>query len=213
MKRALCMLFLLGATVAMAIAGLAQDEKTQAARERADCPQGECCLWRLGLLASGKLEHKLGMPHPCPTGETSQGSGFLELKPLKSAGPPCDEMHMLIPDGSQLNAAIHTVRRKDDLAHVCGTFKISFQDKTIFEGEIELFHRINTHSAPFGPDPCDRRDHLQGWLQGKGTDTGAARDFLLCAMLVARTDPLNGGLDGYALGTTHLNGVIMRCRQ
>jgi hypothetical protein len=216
MKRVMWLLLLVGGLMATAIAGLSQDEKKREPAPpavRTECPHGECCLWRLGLVTGGKLEHKLEKPHDCPTGEIAQGAGTLELKPLKSAGLPCDEKHMLIPDGSQLSAKIHTIHRKDDLAHICGTFTITFEEKVIFEGDIELMHRVNTHWGLFGTDPCDRKEHLQGWLRGKGADTGRAKGYLVRAMLVARTDPRDGGAAGYAIGETHVNGVIIRCKQ
>lgn len=43
-------------------------------------------MWPPGFVTKGKLEHKLGMPYACPTGKTAWGTGFLELKPLTSAG-------------------------------------------------------------------------------------------------------------------------------
>jgi hypothetical protein len=214
MKKSIGFLFLFGALLAISAGEPTQETKPAVAgKVDADCPRGECCLWRLALVGSGRLEHRLEKPHNFPTGETAQGSGFFELKPLKSAGLPCDEKHMLIPEGSQLNAAIHSIHRKDDLTHVCGTFNISLQGKSIFEGEIELLHRVNTHYRPFGTDPCDAKQHLQGWLTGKGTDNSRAKGYLLRAMLVARTDPLQGGAKGYAVGDAHLNGVIIHCKQ
>src|SRR5262245_19876992 len=81
-----------------------------AARERDDCPRGECCLWRLGLLGEGRIQHELGPPYPCQMGDTQFGTGYLELKVRTG---PCDEPHGLIPDGSKINAAIHTLRRED----------------------------------------------------------------------------------------------------
>lgn len=211
MRRGIWVALLIGGLAVGALGGRSEDPKKEAAPARADCPRGDCCLWRLGLETKGRLEHKLGKPHECPAGETAFGTGALVLDPLKSDGPPCDDKHGLIPDGSKLNAAIHTTRRKDDVAHICGTFTITYQDRPIFAGDIDLMHRVNTHHEPFGPDPCDRRDHLQGWLVGKGADDSKAKGHLLRAMLVARTDPLNGGANGYAIGRAYIDGVILRC--
>ena len=213
MRRGISILFLLAAgLLAATLGGRSADPKREAAA-RDDCPRGDCCMWRLGLETKGRLEHKLGRPHECPAGETAFGTGFLELDPLKSDGPPCDEKHGLIPDGSKLNAAIHTVHRKDDLAHICGTFIISYQDKPIFTGDIDLMHRVNTHHDPFGKDPCDRKDHLQGWLLGKG----AAREQgpgLLAAGDAGRADrPADGGVAGYAIGRANIDGVILKCEE
>ena len=214
MRRGVTILLLLAAgLLAGTIGGRSQDPKREPAADRDDCPRGDCCLWRVGMETKGRLEHKLGKPHECPAGQTAFGTGFLELDPLKSDGPPCDEKHGLIPDGSKLNAAIHTVHRKDDLAHICGTFTISYQDRPIFTGDIDLMHRVNTHHDPFGKDPCDRKDHLQGWLLGKGAAESKAQGYLLRAMLVARTDPRDGGVAGYAIGRANLDGVILRCEQ
>jgi hypothetical protein len=178
-----------------------------------DCPRGACCLWRLGLFGAGEIQFKLDRPYPCPIGNTASGSGFLAGK-LRGSGPPCDEPHGLIPEDSRINAAIHPIRRDDDLAYLCGTFTITDPNqKPIFEGNIDLMHRINTHHPPFGPDPCDRRDHLQGWLSGRGAENSRARGYLLRAMLVARTDPLDGGVRGYALGALNINGVIIKCKE
>ncbi|MBI3409477.1 MAG: hypothetical protein HY040_14135, partial [Planctomycetes bacterium] len=105
MKRSTWLLLLFAGVMTASIASQAQ-EGQKALKPRTEAPQGECCLWRIALDGSGVLKHKLGNPHNCPTGETAQGSGYLELKPLKSPGAPCDESHRLIPDGSQLNAAI-----------------------------------------------------------------------------------------------------------
>jgi hypothetical protein len=215
MKKVMWPLYLVGALLVTAIWGLSQDAKKKEAPRAAatECPIGEeCCLWRVGLITGGKLDHKLENAHNCDTGETAQGAGSLELKPLNSSGGACDEQK-LIPNGSQLTAATHSIHRKDDLAHICGTFKITFEEKAIFEGDIELFHRVNTHWRPFGPDPCDRKDHMQGWLRGKGAETGRAKGHLLRAMLVARTDPRDHGAAGYAIGETHIDGVIIRCKQ
>ena len=72
---------------------------------------------------------------------------------------------------------------------------------------------MNTHHEPFGKDPCDRKDHLQGWLLGKGAPDTKAQGYLLRAMLVARTDPLNGGTAGYAIGRANIDDVILRCEE
>jgi hypothetical protein len=202
--------------VAGLLAGTIRSRSEDPKREvpaRSDCPRGDCCLWRLGLEAAGKLEYKLGRPHECPTGETASGSGTLDLE-LKSAGPPCDESAQLIPKGSRLKATgLHVVRRKDDVAHVCGAFTIVDGDKVVWSGEIELMHRVNTHHDPFGPDPCDRKDHLQGWLRGTRATEGVANGHLLRAMLVARTRPLEGDALGKAVGPAHIDGLILKCEQ
>jgi hypothetical protein len=195
-----------------AAVGLPAQEKKPPVRPEAaaDLPSGHCCLWRLSLTGTGKIEFKLDKPYSCPTGDTARGSGFVEIK-LDHTGLPCNEQK-LIPSGSHLNAAIHPVRRKDDLNYLYGTFVISDPNqKALFKGDIELMHRVDLFHKPFGSDPCDRRDHLQGWLVGAGENQ--AKGFLLRAALVARTDPLDQGQKGYAIGATNVDGVVIQCKE
>jgi len=178
-------------------------------------PDGKCCLWRLSKVGKGQLDQRLGAAYPCKLGETARGAvRRLEVK-LGTGDAHCEELPRLIPVGSWLVATdnvVHVIRRKDDLAHFSGSFRILSPDRrmTLFRGYLEAIQRISTHhNRPFGGDKCDPKDRLQGWLVGTGD--GAAKGFTLRALLIARTEPLSGGEKGYALPEVGLDGVLIEC--
>jgi len=194
-----------------AAVGLPAQEKKPPVRPEAaaDLPPGHCCLWRLSL--TGPEDRiQAGQAVQLSDGRHRAGSGFVEIK-LEHAGLPCNEQK-LIPSGSHLNAAIHPVRRKDDLNYLYGTFVISDPNqKALFKGDIELMHRVDSFHKPFGSDPCDRRDHCRVWLVGAGEIR--RKDSCRAPRWWRGQIPWTRGKKGYAIGATNVDGVVIQCKE
>lgn len=208
--------FVLASGIAVLLAGtvIVNGVEHDTAHVESSCPEGKCCLVRVGLRTHGEIKYEMHDSYECKIGMgASRGSGFMKLDPLKHTDRTCDESPVFIPEGAHLNAAIHPIRRDDDLNYLCGTFTITVGERPLFEGEIELIHRLNTHTDPFGAGPCDPADQLQGWLTGKGAADGPTQGLQLRTMIVAKTEPIEGGKSGYRIQLAHLNGVILECRQ
>jgi hypothetical protein len=192
-----------------------EEKKAEAAKLAIDVPgvpEGKCCLWRLQKPGEGRLVHQLGDPYECKSGKTARGPVTRFQVKLHLGNRTCDERPDLIPDGSRLVAKGNVIRRQDDLAHILGKFEIiRGQGPVVFVGYFEATQRLSVCHAPFGTDHCDPRDRLQGWLVGQGE--GPAKGFTLRALLTARTDPLDGGTNGYALGEASLDGVLVECHE
>ena len=150
---------------------------------------------------------QLPPPHPCDTGPTQQGTGFMKVR-LSTAGPPCDQNPGLIPDGSVLETRGVLLRRADGLADFTGRFTITSPTGVVlFRGAIELMDRVGTHHAPFGTEPCNPESHVEGWLVGLGEPT--LPNHCLRALFVARGQlgpgggpfPILGSLDGVFVKT------------
>jgi hypothetical protein len=168
----------------------------------------QCCIWQIHKKAEGERFLDLGAPYGCDTGEVSRGVARLRVK-LASAGAPCDQDPLPIPDGSRLEARGSVVRRVDGLTDFTGRFTIvAPTGQVLFRGAIELFDRIGTHHAPFGTEPCNPQSHVEGWLVGAGNAT-VFPNHMLRALFVARGEmPKPGG--PYAL-LGSLDGVLLKC--
>lgn len=147
--------------------------------------------------------------YTCSQMTTTRGTESLSLV-LKSAGRPCDENPALIPDGSKL--VVDTggfFRRKDGLAHFCGTFFIQSGNTLLYQGTLETLDRVGSHSGGPGLQPCEKcneKDHLEGWLVGRGMQRGADR--FLRALIVAHVtnrseDGTQASLEGI------INGIVL----
>ena len=166
----------------------------------------KACLWRVQKEGkAGLLKFKLDPPHRCEHGtmkfDTAEGVGDLELK-FRNGGTPCDELAAVNPNvfpaGSLLVVNDGTFIRREAVnpqqhrsAFYSGKFAIKDPDGGIlFQGLLEAVLGISPNHAPlpptFGNEPCDRRDRLEGWVEGKGV--GNAKGFDLRAVLVARID-------------------------
>jgi hypothetical protein len=175
-------------------------------------PEGQCCLWRVQKLGEGRLVHRLGNPYECKNQPTARGPLEEFRLKLRTGGPPCDEQPPIIPDGSELVAKGNSIRRQDDFAHIIGRFTITApQGSPLFAGYIEAIHRLSVCHKPFGNEPCDPRDRMQGWLVG--ASEGGATGRTLRAVLTVHTNPLMGGVNGYTLREASLDGVIVECHQ
>lgn len=191
-----------------AVSASAAGEPVVTRRNEHDCPQGGACLTRLGLTGKGEIKHELTVSAQCEM-PTAFGSGSMQLT-LKPLDRPCHELGDELGPESLLAAAIHTQRREDDLAFLCGTFTLASSFGLIlFEGSIDLMHRVNTHVQPFGNHQCNAENMLQGWLTGGRPGQAESGFPLLRAMIVARTQPVDSGKSGWRLELAHLNGVVL----
>ena len=166
------------------------------------------CLWRVHKLVDGERNATPQQSYDC--GHVPMGSGWLTISAsLTSAGLPSDEWSDFLPDGSSLNGGGTIIRRRDGLADFSGMFTItSPTNAIIFSGIIELMDRVGTHHPPFGMEPYNPPNHIEGWLVGSDGPTPPSR-FSLRALFVASgllpalelsqagESPLkNGSLDG-----------------
>ncbi len=165
---------------------------------------GDCCLWQVHKIANGERTVKLDPAYHCNPGlvDTQRGTLTVRAIDMISAGPPCDQRPELIPNGSDLNASGVVIRRADGLANFTGPFTItSPAGAVLFDGRIELMDRVGTHHPPFGGEPCNPENHVEGWLVGRGK--GVLANYCLRALYVAsvlpvptKPDSLRGSLDG-----------------
>lgn len=159
------------------------------------------------------LTPKLDSPYYCGREkplETRRGILRVQIE-LVSAGLPCDQDPKLIPDGSILTASGIVIRRADGLADFTsygrGRFLIkTLEGEALFNGFIELMVRIGTHHPPFGDEPCNLENHIEGWLVGLGVTK--LKEVCLRAFMVAtgtidlkETTPITKGT---------LNGVLIK---
>lgn len=141
------------------------------------------CLLRIDKNVKGEQRASTGAQYDC---QMHTIMGKLELR-LNLSTARCDEDPelRLIPDGSQLAASGHFIRRKDGLAHFWGTFSIRTPTgSTVFKGRIETFYRVGSHTAG-QCEPCNPENHVEGWLVGlhrNGKDS-------LRAMIAAKAAP------------------------
>ncbi|HEX8475693.1 MAG TPA: hypothetical protein VF666_16840 [Pyrinomonadaceae bacterium] len=177
-------------------------------------PTGNCCLFQIEKKADGNRKATYAAPYACPVGAgggvapTMRGQLSLMMI-LTSAGPTCDPLANLIPNGSRLTAQGMVIRRNDDFAYFSGQFLINNPaGQILFRGRIETNDRIGTHHLFFNCEACNPSSHFEGWLVGRGM--GALANHSLRAMISARgMIPSPQVASRPALGS--LSGTIIRC--
>ncbi len=176
--------------------------------------RGNFCLWQVHKdFKKAFLSPKLDNPYPCGKEKPIDTQrGILKLGfELVSAGPPCDQDPTVIPDGSILTASGTVIRRADGLATFVSTGRGRFLIKSpigvsLFTGFIALMVRIGTHHPPFGQEPCNLENHIEGWLVGLGVNELKA--ISLRALIVA-----SGTIDKKESSTIPkgtMNGVLVK---
>ena len=178
----------------------------------ADVPSGDVCLCQVYKNGPGSRNAATQSVYDCHGRQTSRGQSDLLEITLNSGGAHCDERPDLIPDRSVLTAVNgDIIFRSDLLALYSGTFDITSPDQVVlFRGQIELVDRIGTHDknvSPNCPEPCNPREHIEGWLVGAGHP--ASPDLTLRALIALRIT--SRGHDGEVKFEATLNGVFVNC--
>ncbi len=165
-------------------------------------PRGACCLTRFHKYLKGsRTLTGLGIAYDCNGVSTTQDSMTIKMDVRVLEGN-CNETD-LIPEYSVLGAQGTLTRRKDGFAYFAGSFTITFEDKKLFEGTIELLDRVGTHDG----EDCDKASHLEGWLSGKkaGSTKATLRAALALRGKLPTTIDRLTSLDG------NINGAIIEC--
>jgi hypothetical protein len=172
-------------------------------------PDRDCCLVRLnkGIEKDSFRKDHLDREYKCPSGLTTRGKTEFQIHFTKGE-TPCDENPQLIPPNSVLHAEGTTIRRADGFSHFHGDFTIAakvgkdMKEVVLFKGQLEVIGKC-------GPEgKCALKDHMMGWLTGKGVTSANSR-FNLRAVLDATYFE---GKDGKTIITTgHINGVAIDC--
>ncbi len=171
-------------------------------------PTGNCCLWQIHKRANGKRTAVFGTPYQCATGQTARGDTRIKLT-LNTEGPPCDQGTAIIPNGSILEASGNTIKRASGFAHFFGKFTIKNPaGAVLFEGTMEAIDRIGTHHPPFGTEACNRQNHLEGWLIGRGSNLFP--NSTLRALIVARAALPTPNIPTQAVSGS-IDGVFIKC--
>lgn len=129
-----------------------------------------------------------------------------------TASPGCDESDKLLPTGF-LTSRGETFLRDDGFAHYLGHFVIVYKefgqpDVPMFDGILELIGRIGSHQA-LG-EACDAREHVEGWLIGRGIAGGPAEKYMLRVVVVGEAT-LAPGLHVFAnAAVNRLTGTLFR---
>jgi hypothetical protein len=172
-------------------------------------PAGNCCLWRLHKKATGLNNRQVqyGLPYNCPTGQTKRGQTIITFI-LNTEGRLCDQSLGVIPNNSRLEATGDTIRRADGFAHFSGKFVIKNPAGVeLFQGTMDVIDRIGTHHPPYGAEACNQYPHLEGWLEGRGSQQ--LPNHTLRALIVARADlPQNSGS---ATLNASIDGTLIKC--
>lgn len=161
------------------------------------------CLMTVNKMGQGTRTSQMGAPYQCPTGPTRRGPVRLKIT-LRPEN--CDQTQNMIPPGSVLEADGQGIMRNDTFAYFTGKFRITNPaGVVIFTGEMDTVDRVSTHTPPLGPDKCDRREFLEGWLKGAGQ--GPAAGFRISAPFAAKCAPM---ATPNAPITMILNGSVMK---
>ena len=108
---------------------------------------------------------------------------------------------MLTADGD-------AILRADGFAQFTGAFMIGNPaGSESFRGSIVLLDRIGTHQPPFGTEPCNERQHVEGWLIGRGSPrfpNHTIRALIVARGFLVRT-PKQTVLEG------SFNGSLTKC--
>jgi hypothetical protein len=165
-----------------------------------------CCLWQVSKTATGQRTLTYAAPYECDTGQTARAATQIRLGFVTA--PPCDQDPTLLPPGSKLEASGNTIRRADGFAVFTGTFTIrDAAGAALISGTMELVDRIGSHQAPFGSEPCDPKNHQEGWLSGEGT--GSFSSFRLHAAIAAQ-GPLPAASGPQSL-QVRMIGALVKC--
>jgi hypothetical protein len=186
-----------------------------------EVPSKACCLWRFEKEAKGERTFaKPQLPSKCPNGKsTTQWPTKIVLR-LAPGNKPCDETAAMVPNGSVIEAEGITIHRGDGVAHF-HSHKLVIRKPNgqviSANGRMELLDRVNTRHSPFGQEPCNAPNHVEGWLVASwsagvaGEPTGQADTFTLRAQIVGVSPTpaeLHPGTVGFRAG---LDGVILDC--
>jgi len=173
-------------------------------------PTGNCCLWQIHKMAKGERRVQFGTPYNCNNGQTTRVSTEFKLT-LTSEGVPCDQPGLnVIPNGSVLEAKGNTIKRTNGLAHFFGDFTIrNPNNQVLFRGTIEAIDSVGTHHPPLGNEACNRRDHLEGWLVGRGAPP-SLQNFTLRALIVAKAPRLRPNIPIREVSGS-IDGVLIEC--
>lgn len=174
-------------------------------------PTGNCCLWQIHKKASGERIAQYGTPYNfCNSGQTVRGDMQIKLT-LASEGVPCDQPGINpIPNGSLLEARGKIIKRTDGFAHFLGDFIIkNAAGNVLFRGTLEAIDRIGTHHpGAFGTEACNRQNHFEGWLVGRGVPPGF-QNSTLRALIVAQAKLPTGAVA--ASVSASIDGVLIQC--
>lgn len=137
---------------------------------------------------------------------------------LSSFGPPCDQDRAgpnSIPNGSVLTDDGEVNRQKDGFAHFTGAYVI--KDPAWAEsirGTIIILlldqvgtDQVGTQHPSFGIKACNARQHVEGWLIGRGSPRFPHHT--LRALIVGRGSLLSPGKPTTFLGS--FNGSLTKC--
>jgi hypothetical protein len=164
-------------------------------------------LWQIHKKANGERRAVFGTPYQCETGQTARGDTKIKLT-LTTEGA-CNQ-NQLIPNNSILEASGNTIKRASGFAHFFGKFTIKNPaGALLFEGTMEAIDRIGTHHNPFGAEACNRENHLEGWMVGRGS-TALLPNHTLRALIVARASlPTPTNPSPPVVGS--IDGVLIKC--
>lgn len=129
-----------------------------------------------------------------------------------TASPGCDESDKLLPSGF-LSARGETFLRDDGFAHYLGRFTIvkkgfGLPDVPMFSGIVELIGRSGSHQA-LG-EACDEKEHVEGWLIGRGIAGGPAEKYALRVAVVGQST-LEPGIHAFPNSAVNrLTGTLIR---
>lgn len=153
------------------------------------------CIYRVDRTFDGMFEgSQRAVSYPCESGrEVKETHRFpTSLTWRITAALNCDESFSVWPS-TQLTAKGITILREDDFAYFFGKFNIVKKnppnpDMPYFKGIIELICRSGSHQN-LG-EACDAREHVEGWLIGRGQRP--VSKFTLRAVIVAKAQLSTG---------------------
>lgn len=168
-------------------------------------PHTDYCILRVNRTFDGVFEGQEETPwYHCDETATTRFNAGITWK--ITAAPGCDESEKVLP-GGLLTSRGTTFLRRDGFAHYLGRFRIAnTDDVTLFTGTLELIGRIGSHQL-LG-EPCDAREHVEGWLVGRGE--GPAERYMLRVVVVGEA-VLEPGVHGFLnTAVNRLTGTLFR---
>jgi hypothetical protein len=184
-----------------------------------EVPSKPCCLFRFEKEAAGERTfEKPQLASNCPGGKgTEQWATKIVLR-LAPGNKPCDETAAFVPNGSVVEAEGVTIHRGDGVAHF-HSLKLILRKPNgqvlSVNGCMELLDKVNTRHPPFGQEPCNTKDHVEGWLVASWTEgvagepKGKADTFTLRAQIVG-TSPTPAEMRAGTVGfKASIDGVVL----
>jgi hypothetical protein len=176
-------------------------------------PSARACIFRVARTFDGLIERsEKRRPYECGAGTAAKRTRLIATKLILKVTTKldCDECWDVWP-ATQLRARGTTIARGDGFAHFVGKFTIVLpnpdgRDVPYFKGMLELVGRTGSHLTH--GERCDEKNHIEGWLVGRGLRPVARST--LRAVIVANGD-LSEGVG--AVTNTAINklvGTLMR---